>query len=571
MLALALASIPPVAMAAIEVAEYNGGGPATVSSFSNGDTISGVSTIKTGQINFPANGSITQLAGGTLNFHPPYNSFDRVWRVPVGFSSVFVNQGTINYSHDAARAGIDFEGGDYDFQLRNEGTFNSTVVICPGKSIYSLVPGDKGIVNTGTFRHSGSGIFGWEVSNAAYFHNDGGTLESTGGGQLRIQGTGALRNRSTTGSVFNTTGGGAIVLFDNWTECQGVATGSPVIAATSFGTVNTGVVNVTGQGMVWTDLDPNNGLMINNGLLLTTQDGGQIDILTGVFRNNGTNSQGGSARCFLQFAGLTTYENYGLHEYTHASSGNRMGTEGGDGYFDNRAGGTYRTASGSGNVTWEELSDGGNDGILRNRGAVEAAGGFINLFNWALDMETLDIGGVLNEGFFICSGADITINHIQTNHATLRVSAPLINTIGPGAGITLTPGNDLNKLTPASLNAVYGEFGLLEGRAWTTGGALTTGVSTAFTFGISTGIVSKLTVSESSTIQGFIHVVDEGLLPGLYTVVDFSSGDLTDGGILEGLFTTDQDLFMDVIVSELDDTVVIEIHDRPTGTELLFE
>ena len=202
-----------------------------------------------------------------------------------------------------------------------------------------------------------------------------------------------------------------------------------------------------------------------------------------------------------------------------------------------------------------------------NAGTLEVRSGTMS-FNTganAVNAETMS-GGVLRQGTWKALGGNINFGFTTED----------ITEIGTNATVILGGTSTMDELdvNGGNLARLYGTLGLHGEKTMSVSDSLETSSSTAFEFGLGVGTATnaRLSIGDSSTLQGPIHVVDIGnLQPGWYTVIDFSSGELTNGGIAAGTFTTeDIGLFMEVIVSEADDTVVIRIFETPEGMQLLF-
>jgi len=500
----------------------------------------------------PSTGSFTNLAGATLR-QGGTTGLNRNWQ---NGTLTFYNQGVWSYSN-TARGGFAIRGGV--ITVRNEGLVDAIANGNVGN--WYSDQNDSTFINaaSGTFRQKGTGTFNFEWGSAgARILCEGGTWVATNGGTLDIGWDSDTLVSTVVGTTFDSTDG-TINLVGGMSNVFGTAVGNPLRCSSINPKTGGAEINVGGEGFLWSS-----GAAINHGTEVMTLSGTTYATHTGLTRlNGGSGHLRNTGHFFADFGDLgidmqsdSEFRNAGIFEIVSTAGNREIYERAGSAIFYNEATGVITQ-----NVSGTFQFHGDNSGAtFRNAGTIVMNAGTLALHSpsWVNSSSTVNNGDLL-EGTWRCEGGSI------------NTPASNIDTISTNAKVVLGATGDFSDMTTASFKTLYGTFGLHGGRTWTTGGALTTGVSSAFEFGISTGVVSKLTLSAPSTIQGAIHVVDQGLTVGLYTVIDFSSGDLTDGGIIEGILTTDQELFMDVIVSELDDTVVIEIRDTPTGTELLFQ
>ena len=83
-----------------------------------------------------------------------------------------------------------------------------------------------------------------------------------------------------------------------------------------------------------------------------------------------------------------------------------------------------------------------------------------------------------------------------------------------------------------------------------------------------------LILGDDTTLQAAIDVVDVGALgKGDFTVVKMAPGKtLVDGGIVPGTVTSDNELFVQVVVTAgMDGTVVLKVRPPATGTVFSFQ
>lgn len=413
---------------------------------------------------------------------------------------------------------------------------------------------------SGKFINTNGGVL--QVSGGTYRFQNAGNFESYDG-TIRVTNNATLwldnNDYHITNTTFETYGTGWIRVRRTPSLVDGNAVGKALLiesgsfAADSGGTV----LDVSGEGVTmgagsWAS---GSGVVENRGLFTVTGSGGdQTQIPYGqVLKNTGTFKHFNTSNVGLRPYNGGRYENYG----TWICS-NSMFYMGNTTTFSNMAGSVFQVI-GSGESKFD-----GTAYKFHNEGTLEVLDGHFDFEdNPGSPNDATLSGGVLKLGTWKAYGGNIVFNYTTTDITQINTNATVIL-----SGTSTMDELDVNS---AGLDTLYGTLGLHDSKTMSCA-ALTTDSGTVFEFGLDSGASPKLTIGGSSTLQGTVNVVDLGdVTAGSYTVIDFSSGDLTDGGLAEGTFTTSQNLQMTMTVDEGTDTVVINIAAPPEGGVYLVQ
>ena len=496
----------------------------------------------------------------------------RTWNAQNAASSAtLVNEGTWTITN-RARGCLDLGTGQ--LTIENKGVMDlswDTGAELNNGHFYANTIGGR-IINTGTFRYSGTQWFNSEMSTGGEFIISNGTVETTGGGKIYlVRYNGTMTNACYNGT-FDTSDGGTIYVGRKWSELTGNAVGNPLYTRTACDLIAgaaTTTVEIAGAGLTLDSTIDTGGKVIvhgTNGIINNGKSGAGV-LGNGTFRNYGTWNQTVDER--MGFTGSsTTFENAGTMNFNRAGAWSRgfWVHSGAGGLFHNlpdgqiiRMNSSYFQFNGAAGHQWD----------FRNEGTLVASNGYweFHVNGFAIDINTLE-NGELKEGTWRClDGGDINFNTSYAGN---------IDTIGTDATVVLRgSGSTIDRLTEASLTTINGTFGLHKGRTWTSGGVLTNAATTRYEFGLdNTGTDAQLIVGASSDLQGAIDIVDLGTLQvGSYTVIVMSAGqDLTDVGITEGTLTlaSEENYLLSLTkVEGTDGYIVANVESPPPGVTII--
>ncbi len=503
---------------------------------------------------FTINSGITATFSAGYTLH--YGTGGR-WRQ--NGTGILLNQGTLAYSN-ALNVGLSWQGNDGTFI--NEGLFDFVGASTGNNGGLYFYDASGTIINSnGTVQVSSGNQHNWG-QNSGTMICYGGTIRVTNGASsIKFD----QNNYDIYDATFETDSTSWIRLRRSPGYVSGTSYGNrPLqIAGNSFATDSGGtVVDVDGLGVQFGAGTTSYALYLTGGTVMENRGiwtfvgsgGAQHQPQQGgTFLNSGTVYQLHTGTVGIRPYNGSDFQNSGTwvisNSYWYCSNSGST--------IENLPGGSFINHGNS--YVYQSQAN------FRNQGTVESLSGTLYFNNSANAINTNTMsGGVLKEGTWKANGGNINFGFTSTD----------ITQINSGASVILSGTSTMDELDinpGGTLATLSGTLGLHDSKTMSSA-ALTTAGSTVFEFGLDSGASPKLTIGGSSTLQGTVNVVDLGdVVAGSYTVIDFSSGDLTDGGLVEGSFTTSQNLTMSMTVDTGTDTVVINIAAPPTGAVYLVQ
>jgi hypothetical protein len=477
-------------------------------------------------------------------------------------AGTFLNQGTLAYSNEL-NVGLSWQASSATFI--NEGVFDFVGDSVSGNNggLYFYDAGQGAFINSNGTIQASSGNTHNIGQNGGFMASYGGTIRVTNSSGIKFD----QNDYYLTNVTFETYGSGTIRLRKSPTLVHGTAVGAPLrIDSAVFSTDSSGtILEVGGEGIQfgsgttsysWTLTGGT--VMENKGVWTFIGSGGAQHQShgSGMFLNSGTVYQFNTSTVGIRPYGGSDFQNSGTWVISNSYwyCGNAGST------FENLAGGMFINY---GSSYYYRIA-----GDFRNQGTIESRSGTMN-FNdsaTAINSNTM-AGGVLMEGTWKAIGGNINFGFTTTDITIINTNASAI--LG---GTSTIDELDVNG---AGLSALYGTLGLWSGKVYSNAPTLTTDPSTRLSFGLdNTGTNAMLILGDDTTLQAAIDVVDVGALgKGDFTVVKMAPGKtLVDGGIVPGTVTSDNELFIQVVVTAgMDGTVVLKVRPPATGTVFSFQ